>query len=103
MENFLYVVPVLGVVGLLYMALKAKWVTAQDAGDSKMQGIATAIAEGAMAFLRAEYRILAIYMVIAGTALGILSQIVESSHILIVLSFVIGCWGLHSPPTDWPA
>ncbi|HRS38712.1 MAG TPA: sodium/proton-translocating pyrophosphatase, partial [Bacteroidia bacterium] len=91
MENFLYVVPVLGVVGLLYMALKAKWVTAQDAGDSKMQGIATAIAEGAMAFLRAEYRILAIYMVIAGTALGILSQIVESSHILIVLSFVIGC------------
>ena len=50
MENFLYVVPVLGVVGLLYMALKAKWVTAQDAGDSKMQGIATAIAEGAMAF-----------------------------------------------------
>lgn len=91
MEKFLYLVPVLGLVGLLYMFVKASWVTKQDAGDAKMQGIATAIAEGAMAFLRAEYRILAIYMVIAGTALGILSQVVETSHILIVMSFVTGC------------
>ena len=65
MENFLYLVPVLGIVGLLYMFVKASWVTKQDAGDEKMQGIAKAIAEGAMAFLKAEYRILAIYMVIA--------------------------------------
>lgn len=91
MENFLYLVPVLGIVGLLYMFVKASWVTKQDAGDEKMQGIAKAIAEGAMAFLKAEYRILAIYMVIAGTALGILSQMVESSHILIVAAFVTGC------------
>lgn len=91
MENFVYVVPVLGLVSLLFMYLKARWVTAQDAGDSKMQGIATAIAEGAMAFLKSEYRILAIYMVLAGIGLAILSQIVESSHILIVAAFVIGC------------
>ena len=91
MENFLYIVPLLGVVGLIYMFIKASWVTKQDAGDSKMQGIASAIADGAMAFLKSEYRILAIYMVIAGTALGILSQIVETSHILIVASFVTGC------------
>ena len=91
MENFVYVVPVLGLVGLLFMYLKARWVTAQDAGDSKMQGIATAIAEGAMAFLKSEYRILAIYMVLAGIGLAILSQIVEASHILIVAAFVIGC------------
>ncbi|MFM8431608.1 MAG: sodium-translocating pyrophosphatase [Bacteroidota bacterium] len=91
MENFLYVVPALGVVGLLYMVIKANWVTKQDAGDSKMQGIATAIAEGAMAFLKAEYRILAIYMVIASIALGILSQVVTSSHYLIVAAFITGC------------
>ena len=84
-------VPLFGVVGLIYMFIKANWVTKQDAGDAKMQGIASAIADGAMAFLKSEYRILAIYMVIAGTALGILSQVVPSSHILIVVSFVCGC------------
>ena len=91
MENFVYVVPVLGLVGLLYMFIKASWVNKQDAGDAKMQAISTAIAEGAMAFLKSEYRILAIYMVIASIALGILSQMVESSHILIVASFIVGC------------
>lgn len=91
MENFLYIVPVLGLIGLIWMYVQSNWINKQDAGDAKMQGIATAIADGAMAFLKAEYRILAIYMVIAGTALGILSQVVDSSHILIVASFVVGC------------
>jgi K(+)-stimulated pyrophosphate-energized sodium pump len=91
MENFVYVVPALGLVGLLYMFIKAKWVTGQDAGDSKMQGIATAIADGAMAFLKAEYRILAIYMVLASIGLALLSQVVATSHILIVAAFIIGC------------
>lgn len=91
MENFLYIVPVLGLIGLIWMYIQSNWINKQDAGDAKMQGIATAIADGAMAFLKAEYRILAIYMVIAGTALGILSQVVDSSHILIVASFVVGC------------
>ena len=91
MENFVYVVPVLGIIGLVYMFIKAAWVTKQDAGDAKMQKIATAIAEGAMAFLKSEYRILAIYMVIASIGLGLLSQAVESSHILIVAAFICGC------------
>jgi K(+)-stimulated pyrophosphate-energized sodium pump len=91
MENLLYLVPALGIVGLIYMYVKANWVTKQDAGDAKMQGIANAIAEGAMAFLKSEYRILAIYMVIASIALGALSQVVESSHILIVGAFITGC------------
>ena len=92
MEKFIYFIPVFGVIGLVFMFIKANWVTRQDAGDSKMQGIATAIAEGAMAFLKSEYRILAIYMVIAGTGLAILSQVVATSHILIVVAFVCGCF-----------
>jgi len=91
MENFLYIVPALGIIGLIYMFFKASWVSRQDAGDQKMQGIANSIAEGAMAFLKSEYRILAIYMVIASIGLGVLSQNVESSHILIVASFIVGC------------
>ncbi len=95
MENLIYILPLFGVIALIYMAVLSSWVTKQDAGDSKMQGIADAIADGAMAFLKAEYRILAIYVVIAGTALGVLSQmpsVAAHSSILIVVAFVIGCF-----------
>jgi K(+)-stimulated pyrophosphate-energized sodium pump len=95
MENLIYLLPVFGLVALAYMAVLSSWVTKQDAGDAKMSGIANNIAEGAMAFLKAEYRILAIYVVIAGTGLGILSQVPKvavHSSILIVVAFVIGCF-----------
>ncbi len=91
MDNLIYLVPALGVLGLIVMAIKSAWVTKQDAGTDRMKEIGGYIAEGAMAFLKAEYRILAIYVVIAGGALGWLSQVVPSSHILIVVAFVIGC------------
>lgn len=91
MDNLIYLVPALGILGLIVMALKSAWVNKQDAGTDRMKEIAGYIAEGAMAFLKAEYRILAIYVVVAGAALGWLSQEVPTSHILIVASFVIGC------------
>jgi len=91
MNNLIYIVPALGILGLLVMVLKSRWVTAQDAGNDRMKEIAGYVAEGAMAFLKAEYRILAIYVVIAGAGLGYLSTLVESSHMLIVVSFVLGC------------
>ena len=65
MEKFLYLVPVFGVIGLIWMFVQSAWVTKQDAGDSKMQGIAGAIADGAMAFLKAEYLIMTFYMLLA--------------------------------------
>lgn len=91
MENFIYLIPAFGVLGLIVMAVKSGWVSKQDAGNDRMKEIAGYVAEGAMAFLKAEYKILAIYVVLAGAALGWLSQVVETSHILIVASFVIGC------------
>lgn len=92
MDNLIYLVPALGVLGLIVMALKSIWVSKQDAGTDRMKEIAGYVAEGAMAFLKAEYRILAIYVVIAGVGLGILSQMVATSHWLIVVAFVIGCF-----------
>lgn len=95
MENLIYILPVFGLVALAYMAILSSWVTKQDAGDEKMTGIAQNIAEGAMAFLKAEYRILAIYVLLAGTGLGILSQVPKvaaHSSVLIVAAFVIGCF-----------
>jgi K(+)-stimulated pyrophosphate-energized sodium pump len=73
------------------MVIKSTWVSKQDAGNERMKEIAGYVAEGAMAFLKAEYRILAIYVLIAGAGLGWLSTLVETSHWLIVVAFVIGC------------
>ncbi|MFN3917041.1 MAG: sodium-translocating pyrophosphatase [Flavobacteriales bacterium] len=90
MENLIYILPIFGVVGLIYMFFLSSWVNKQDAGNEKMQGIAKHIREGAMAFLAAEYRILAIFVVLAGLALGAISFIVPTTHWFIVVAFVIG-------------
>jgi len=92
MSSLVYFLPIFGVVGLVYMFFLQKWVVKQDAGDAKMQVIAKHISEGAMAFLKAEYRILGIYVVIAGILLGWLSTQADTSHPLIVVAFVIGAF-----------
>ena len=89
MDSLIYIVPALGVLGLIVMAIKSAWVTKQDAGNDRMKEIAGYVAEGAMAFLKAEYRILAIYVGIAGSGLGVLSTQAPNSHWLIVVAFVI--------------
>jgi K(+)-stimulated pyrophosphate-energized sodium pump len=86
----LYSVPVIAILGLLIMAIQGAWVRKQDAGGAKMAEIAQHIHEGALAFLNAEYRILGIFVVIAGALLGFVSSIVETTEIYIVAAFVIG-------------
>ncbi len=91
MENLVYLLPVFGLIGLAYMAVLSSWVTKQDAGEEKMATIAKYIAEGALAFLKAEYRVLAIFVAIASAALAALSVATDGkSHILIVAAFIIG-------------
>ncbi|MBT6162378.1 MAG: sodium-translocating pyrophosphatase [Crocinitomicaceae bacterium] len=86
----LYSVPVIAIFGLVIMAVQGAWVRKQDTGESKMAEIAQHIHEGALAFLNAEYRILAIFVVVAGALLGFVSTIVETTEIYIVAAFVIG-------------
>ena len=90
MEQILYLVPALAVVGLLVMIFQSSWVRKQDKGESRMAEIAQHIHEGALAFLKAEYRILSVFVVIAGALLGFVSTIVETTHWFIVIAFVIG-------------
>ncbi|MFM7309621.1 MAG: sodium/proton-translocating pyrophosphatase, partial [Flavobacteriales bacterium] len=66
MNSLIYLVPAVAVLGLVVMAVKSAWVGKQDAGTDRMKEIAGYVAEGAMAFLKAEYKILAIFVVIAG-------------------------------------
>jgi K(+)-stimulated pyrophosphate-energized sodium pump len=90
MENLLFVIPALGIVGLLYMLVLRSWVVKQDTGTEKMSKLASYVKEGAMAFLNAEYRILAVFVVIAGILLGVISSVVETTHWFIIVAFVIG-------------
>ncbi len=90
MENMLLLVPMFGIVGLIYMFVLRNWVVKQDSGSEKMTKLAAYVKEGALAFLNAEYRILAIFVVVAGALLGIVSSIVETTHWFIVVAFIIG-------------
>ncbi|MCG8575632.1 MAG: sodium-translocating pyrophosphatase [Flavobacteriales bacterium] len=89
-ELMIYAPIVLAVIGLLYMFIKRSWVIKQDSGDGKMQEISKYIYEGALAFLKAEYRLLAIFVVIAAAALGVIAYVVPTTHILIIPAFLIG-------------
>ena len=90
MENLIYLVPAMAVVGLLYMFVKYNWVSKQDAGNERMQEISNYIAEGAMAFLKAEWKVLGYFVVIVAVLLGVMSMANPNSHWSIALAFVVG-------------
>ncbi|TAK34515.1 MAG: sodium-translocating pyrophosphatase [Saprospiraceae bacterium] len=96
-QNLTLIIPVLGALGLVYTFWKTNWVIKQDPGTERMIRISNAIAEGAMAFLKAEYRVLAIFVLVVAVLLGISgSQDLKESSPLIGLSFIVGafCSGL---------
>ena len=83
-------VPVFGIIGLIYTFIKFNWVSKQDAGSEKMREISTYIAEGAMAFLRSEWKILSYFVVIVAILLGVMAASNPNSHWFISLSFIVG-------------
>ena len=96
--SILYLIPALGLVGLIVMAVKSAWVSKQDAGDEKMQNLAGKIARGAMAFLRAEWKVLSYFAIIAAALLAYSGTIKEvngikiHSHWIIAVAFLIGAF-----------
>jgi K(+)-stimulated pyrophosphate-energized sodium pump len=92
MENFIYVIPALGLIGILFMMGKSAWVSKQDAGDQKMQDLAKHIADGAMAFLKAEWKVLSYFAIIVGLLLAYSGTVVENSSPVIAISFLIGAF-----------
>ena len=89
-EHVIYLPIILSIFGLLIMYFKAKWVKNQPAGDTKMIEISKAIKEGALAFLGAEYRLLLFFVIASSVALFFVSTQVETTHWMIVPSFIIG-------------
>ncbi len=95
-DYVIYLVPALGIIGLIVMAIKSAWVSKQDAGDKNMQELAGYIADGAMAFLKAEWKVLSIFVAIAAALLAYSGTIHEingkpiHSSWIISISFIIG-------------
>ncbi|MBK7440953.1 MAG: sodium-translocating pyrophosphatase [Chitinophagales bacterium] len=90
MNTILYLIPALGLIGLAYMIFVALWVNKREAGNEKMQGIAKNIADGAMAFLKAEYRVLLIYVAITAGLLAWLASSSDRSDPMVAVAFIIG-------------
>src|SRR3954465_704043 len=95
-ESVIYLIPALGIVGLIVMAVKSAWVSKQDAGDKNMRELAGYIADGAMAFLKAEWKVLSIFVIFAaallaysGTVHEVKGREIHSSWI-ISIAFIIG-------------
>lgn len=90
MDYLIYLVPVMGIIGLIYTLSKFKWVSKQPFGSAKMKEISDHIGEGAMAFLKAEWKILTYFVIIVSLLLAVLSTSNEHSHWLIAFAFIIG-------------
>ena len=95
MNELLYFVPGSGVIALLFVYLKNNWVASKEIGSEKMARIAENIADGAMAFLRAEYKLLSVFVIITAILLGLKGES-EGSSYLVAVSFIVGafCSGL---------
>lgn len=89
-DNILYIIPLLGVVGLVVMFFKYLWVSKQDTGNEKMQELAGYIADGALAFLKAEWKVLSYFVVVIGLLLAYSGTLTEDSSPLIAITFVLG-------------
>lgn len=91
-----YLIPVFGLFSLIFIIKRSAWVNKQDAGNERMSRIAGFIAEGAMAFLKAEYRVLSIFVVLVAVLLGWMGSLSDDSSWMIALSFLLGalCSGL---------
>lgn len=90
MSQLFFLVPALALVGLLYTFAKFNWVVKQNAGSDRMKEISNYIAEGAMAFLKAEWKILAYFVVIVAILLGVMAQTNPNSHWSIAIAFIVG-------------
>jgi len=101
-SNIIYAIPVFGIIALIFTYWKSGWVARQEVGTERMETIANHISTGAMAFLRAEYKILAIFVALVAVLLGISGSMQvnaageATSSFLIAVSFILGafCSGL---------
>jgi K(+)-stimulated pyrophosphate-energized sodium pump len=96
MPNWIYIIPALGIIALFFAFIKARWVNRQDPGTEKMVEIAGYVRDGAMAFLKREYRVLSIFVIVVAILLAVANWNSPDSSPIIAISFILGafCSGL---------
>jgi len=90
MDNNIIYVLVAGLLALIFSFWKTSWIEEQDQGTKKMEVIGSSIADGAMAFLRAEYRVLSVFVIVVAIILGVANKNNPESSVFIAFSFLIG-------------
>ena len=85
-----YLVPIFGIIALIYTFVQSSWVTKQNAGNDRMKEISGYIADGAMAFLKAEYKIMAYFVAIVAILLALMGSSNANSHWSLGISFIFG-------------
>ncbi len=90
MEYIIYLVPALGLLALAFSYFKQSWISKQSAGDSKMVEISNNIKDGAIAFLKTEYKVLFFFVLVVAVMLGFSNSGKENSSWLISVSFIVG-------------
>ncbi|KIA87970.1 sodium-translocating pyrophosphatase [Kaistella jeonii] len=88
--NLFYLVPIFGIIALIYTFIQSSWVTKQNAGSTRMQEIAGYISDGAMAFLKAEYKVMGYFVIIVAVLLGLMGASSSNSHWSLGISFILG-------------
>jgi K(+)-stimulated pyrophosphate-energized sodium pump len=95
-DLFLYSVPFLGIIGLIVMAIKSAWVSKQATGEENMKELAKYIADGAMAFLKAEWKVMTYFVIVAALLLAWSGTMTDpnhpQTHPVIAITFVIGAF-----------
>ena len=90
MDLLFYLVPIFGIIALIYTFIQSSWVSKQNAGNDRMKEISGYISDGAMAFLKAEYKVMAYFVVIVAILLAVMGGTSANSHWSIGISFVLG-------------
>ena len=89
-DTLIFSIPIFGILALAYTYWKSAWIGRQDPGTDRMKRIAASIQEGAMAFLKAEYKVLSIFVIAIAVLLGFSAARGENSHWLVSVSFIVG-------------
>ena len=90
MESLVQFLPAFGVLALIFVAIKNAWVSKQEVGDDNMATIAKNIADGAMSFLKAEYKILSVFVIAVAALLVFKGESEADSNWMVAISFVVG-------------
>ena len=88
MENLIYLIPISGVTAMIFALWKSSWISKQDPGNEKMQDIGLAIREGATAFIKREYQVLAVFVLVVAALLYWVN--LGNNTPEVALSFVVG-------------